>query len=80
MFDQVKDAVVSINGLRELRDYLGSHVTYWNGLKVKDFISYGNMMYVRTTETSGVLKRHFYAYVDDAAHNVQKGFYESKEQ
>lgn len=79
MFEQVPDAVVPIRGLRDLRDYLTDHITTWNGMKVRDFVAFGQMMFIRT-EYQGKILRNFYAYVDDAAYNVQKGFYEKEPQ
>lgn len=75
IFEQVPDAKVPIGGLRELRKYLTEHITTWNGEKVLGFVSFGAMMYVRT-ERDGLYRKRFYGFVDDVAHNVQKGFYE----
>lgn len=78
MFAQVPDAKVKVSGLRDLRVYMNEHVTSFNGEKIVEngFVSFGQLMYVRTMTHDGMYRKRFYGFVDDVAHNVQMGLYE----
>ena len=76
VFAKIPGAVVEISGLSQLRKYLASKVTTWNGLKVLGFVSMWETMYVRVEYPDGTNAREVYGVTDDVAHNVQLGFYE----
>ena len=76
VFTQLPDAVVKINGIKQLRNYLTNRIESWNNLPVVKFNSVGTEVFVYVLDDERKLKRKFFGYIEDVALNIQRGMYE----
>lgn len=72
IFTQIPNAKVRITGLRALKQYLKEHVRHFQGMSTIAFKTSGEHVYVWCHGPNGD-QRFFYGFVEDVAHNVQRG-------
>lgn len=77
LWDIVPDAKVPCRSIKEMRAYLTNTFTQWAGYPIVKFWIDNHEDTVWTwVETPRGRRKIFFGYIEDIAHNIQRGFYE----
>jgi hypothetical protein len=77
LWTPMEDAKVQVRSMREMKDYLERHIVKFGSLYVHSFkIDVPNRTVWLRYHDGESLKKVFFGYIYDVAHNIQRGFYE----
>ena len=72
-----EDAKVPVRSIREMKEYLERHIVKFGSLYVHSFkIDVPNRTVWLRYHDGEALKKVFFGYIEDVAHNIQRWFYE----
>ena len=72
-----EDAKVPVRSIREMKEYLERHIVKFGSLYVHSFkIDVPNRTVWLRYHDGESLNKVFFGYIEDVAHNIQRGFYE----
>jgi hypothetical protein len=77
LWTHIDDAKVPVRSMREMKDYLERHIVKFGSLNVHSFkIDVPNRTVWLRYHDGEFIHKVFFGYIDDVAHNIQRGFYE----
>jgi hypothetical protein len=77
LWTHLDDAKVPVRSMREMKDYLERNIVKFGSLYVHSFkIDVPNRTVWLRYHDGELLHKVFFGYIDDVAHNIQRGFYE----
>ena len=76
-FVQLPNPIVPVCSITDLRHKLIDRIKHYNGYPIIKWIIRNDVIKIDVRLSDGKIKRVFFAYVEDAAYNLQQGFYET---